>query len=267
MDSLGDRMKRYESVSNMVLTPKSPVIVRVDGRSFHNFLRESEKPFDDRVIFAMVGAANEVSKQISGFKLAYVASDEASFYFDDCKSIESNAWYGNNLQKIVSVTASLFTGYFNHYYFSEESVGERGYAVFDARAFVIPEDDLPNYFVWRSQDWHRNSLQMLARHVLPAGDLDGVKTGEIHEKLREKGVIWDVLPEIYRYGTWVTPKSTNVEDGVVMPNNFHSREDYYSLSAFFGRPIQIVNEDENKGEDAVNTDGNVEPVPTPGDVG
>ena len=37
MQNLGDRMKRYEFVARRYLTPKVPVIIRVDGRAFHTF--------------------------------------------------------------------------------------------------------------------------------------------------------------------------------------------------------------------------------------
>ena len=38
-DSLGDRMKTYESVSKSYLTRKTPVIIRLDGCHFHTFTK------------------------------------------------------------------------------------------------------------------------------------------------------------------------------------------------------------------------------------
>lgn len=42
MKSLSDRMKRYEAASQLVLTPRMPLIVRVDGRA------REPGPGDDR---------------------------------------------------------------------------------------------------------------------------------------------------------------------------------------------------------------------------
>lgn len=44
--SLGDRMKRYESVSKNFLMRRQPAIIRLDGKAFHTFTRGFHKPFD-----------------------------------------------------------------------------------------------------------------------------------------------------------------------------------------------------------------------------
>ena len=49
-DSLGDRMKRYENVNRTYLTRRTPVIIRVDGKAFHTFTKEFQKPFDNIMI-------------------------------------------------------------------------------------------------------------------------------------------------------------------------------------------------------------------------
>lgn len=79
-------MKRYESVSDLQLTPRSCVIVRVDGNAFHTFtkrIRQSNDDpilFDQKFIFSMRDAAMDTASRMQGFKLAYIQSDEASFY-------------------------------------------------------------------------------------------------------------------------------------------------------------------------------------------
>ena len=45
-DSLGDRMKMYESVPKTYLMKRTPVIIRLDGKAFHTFTRGLNKPFD-----------------------------------------------------------------------------------------------------------------------------------------------------------------------------------------------------------------------------
>ena len=46
--TIGDRMKNnYENITRYYLTRRMPVIIRVDGRSFHTFTKGFKKPFDD----------------------------------------------------------------------------------------------------------------------------------------------------------------------------------------------------------------------------
>jgi tRNA(His) guanylyltransferase len=47
-DSLGDRMKGYESVSRNFLTHRVPAIIRLDGKAFHTFTKGMEKTFRPR---------------------------------------------------------------------------------------------------------------------------------------------------------------------------------------------------------------------------
>ncbi len=76
-DSLGDRMKTYESVGRHYLVSKCPVIVRVDGRAFHTLTAKLDKPFDRSLIDCMVSSTISVADSMQGCKLAYTQSDEA----------------------------------------------------------------------------------------------------------------------------------------------------------------------------------------------
>ena len=49
-DSLGDRMKKYEYITRTHLVPRTPVIIRLDGRAFHTFTKGFKRPFD--LVFA-----------------------------------------------------------------------------------------------------------------------------------------------------------------------------------------------------------------------
>ena len=39
MDSLGDRLKKYEDVNRHYVIPRMPVIIRIDGKSFHSWTK------------------------------------------------------------------------------------------------------------------------------------------------------------------------------------------------------------------------------------
>ena len=114
--SLGDRMKKYEAAYDYCLTPRSPLVVRVDGRSFHTFLRHAERPFDSLVISSMVHAAKATAKEMQGFKLAYVQSDECTFVLTDYDDLNTQGWFDYRLSKVVSIAASTFSVAFNDRY-------------------------------------------------------------------------------------------------------------------------------------------------------
>ncbi len=78
VDPLGDRMKRYEKATRTVVTPRTPVIIRVDGKSFHTYTRELKDPFDRRLSDAMERAAVKMCEGIQGAQCAYTQSDEIS---------------------------------------------------------------------------------------------------------------------------------------------------------------------------------------------
>lgn len=185
---LAARIKRYEAAYNQQLTPRSCLFVRVDGKAFHTFTRGCDKPFDDPLRAAMVAAAVETSRQMQGFKLAYHQSDEVTFLLTDFDTHQSQGWFGYELNKIVSISASLFTAWFNDMWARGHERGD--VALFDSRAFIVPLDDAPNVFVWRQQDWHRNSVQMLARAHYSHKQLLGLSVPSMHEMLHEKGINW-----------------------------------------------------------------------------
>lgn len=225
-DSLGDRMKGYENISRFYLTRRSPVIIRVDGKAFHTFTRGLKRPFDDILMSVMQETAKYLCKNISGCKLAYVQSDEISLLITDYDTIDTQAWFDNNLQKIVSVSASLATLAFNDFwsaavdceieaantapFTSDENnyimtiSDKRFKATFDSRAFIIPKDEVCNYFIWRQQDATRNSIQSLAQANFPHKELIGLNSSKLQDKLiLEKSINWNDLPVPCKRGVCV----------------------------------------------------------------
>jgi len=205
--SLGDRMKLYERASDHHFTPNSPVVIRVDGKAFHTFLRHADQPFDERFMDAMRMTTAATATHMQGFKLAYTQSDEATFLVTDYDRHESQGWFDYSLNKIVSITASTFTGYFNRFYTLEDDarIVEQTIGFFDARAFVVPVSDVSNVFVWRQQDWERNSVQMLARAHFSHKQCQNRNLPTLHGMLSEKGVVWARdLNEVEKYGCYVT---------------------------------------------------------------
>lgn len=223
-DSLGDRMKKYEGVSKYRLLDKTPVILRVDGKAFHTFTRGMNKPYDEILIEAMVLAGEQTAKEMMGFVLGYHQSDEFSFYINNTKKLTSEAWFGNEVQKLCSITASTFTANFN------EILGTR--ARFDCRAFNIPLDDVPNYFIWRQQDWIRNSVQMLTGHYFSHKQLQNKSQSDMHEMLHGLGINWGNLNNHLKNGTFISNRD----------ERFSSKQNYESLMTM----VEYLNKDNDE---------------------
>lgn len=198
--SLGDRMKAYEHAWRVVLPRRVPVIIRVDGKAFHTLTRHCDKPFDDELMASMDRVAVELCEEIQGACLAFVQSDEVSVLIIGHRTIDTQPWLANGLQKQCSISASIATREFNRGVVSAQDA-----ALFDARVFLMPEDEVCNYFIWRQQDATRNSIQMVARAHFSHRECDNKNTSELQALLHSrKGINWNDLPVAQKRGRCVT---------------------------------------------------------------
>lgn len=229
-DHLGDRMKGYyEDRYRISLTRRTPVIIRVDGKAFSTFTKGLKKPWDYVVTEAMNETAIALCEEIMGCKLAYVQSDEISLLLTDYDTVDMDAWFDYNLQKVVSVAASIATMVFNREFStlsdpevisdlkgftSDPNIIEKisaadvydqklDIAMFDARAFNIPMSEVCNYFIWRQKDAIRNSVEALGREVFSQSELYKKKVPDVIEMLKTRGVDWEDLPLTYQRGCCV----------------------------------------------------------------
>lgn len=85
-----------------------------------------------------------------------------------------------------------------------ESASEKG-AMFDARCFSIPKEEVCNYFIWRQQDATRNSIQMVAQANFSHKQLQGVPCDELQEMLwQEKNINWNDFETVKKRGSCCT---------------------------------------------------------------
>jgi tRNA(His) 5'-end guanylyltransferase len=207
-DKLGDRMKEYENISRIYFTRRTPLILRIDGRAFHTFTKGFEKPHDQILKDSMSKTAIFLCNNIQGVKIAYIQSDEISLLLTDYDDIKTDAWFGKNLQKMVSLSASIATLGFNKIYrdvirrypdgflLSDEEQKKRDLydrrldtATFDSRAFILPKEEVTNYFIWRQNDATRNAIQGLGQKHFSHKEIQNINTSDMQEKLfSEKGI-------------------------------------------------------------------------------
>ena len=219
-DSLGDRMKSYEQPFDAVLPPRMPTIIRLDGNCFHTFCRKMYKPFDTEFIYNMQCLAIELCQRISTVQIAYVQSDEITLLLHPYKRLVSQPWFGNRVNKMVSISAGMASSIFTQYY--------NKFAAFDSRVFVLPEFEVVNNFIWRQNDASRNSLSALAHHHFSHKSLQGKNHSDMHEMLHGIGINWNDLPTTQKRGSCIIEN----EDGWYIDNEipiFTQDRDYIGV--------------------------------------
>ncbi len=222
---LGDRMKGYENVNRNYLPRRTYTLIRVDGRAFHTYTRTLDRPYDVDFMNCMKSVMVNLYRHCQNFKLAYVQSDEVSVLLSDFDQLNTEPWFGGNIQKIASITASVATSAFNNAVRITDQrrvsngqepkfVDHNGLplvdAMFDSRVWTIPEQpEVANYFQWRWRDAVRNSRQMLGQAHFSQRELNGINTSDLLDKLvEEKGVNWHDEPEDFKYGTFLVPTTS-----------------------------------------------------------
>lgn len=220
-DALGKRMKEnYEQRSKTSLVRRMPVAIRLDGKAFHSFTKGLKKPFDDILMKAMQETTKALCENIQGCVFGYTQSDEITLILQDYKTLNTEAWFNYEVQKMCSISASICTYYFNKYfnfyvqnYLAAEDDVEyinilkrkiNTPAFFDSRVFNIPKEEVTNMIYWRQADATRNSIQMLGQANFNQKKLNGKSCAIIQEMLfTEKGINWNDLPTPKKRGSSV----------------------------------------------------------------
>lgn len=229
--TLGDRMKSYyEDRTRFYLTRRLPIIIRLDGKSFHTYTKGLDKPFDEGLMEDMKETTKFLCENIMGAKCGYTQSDEISILVTDFDKEESQAWFDNNVQKMCSIAASLATAKFNELrvlrtiqpkYLDEvgqfdSNILKSKLAFFDARVFQIPEfEEVVNYFIWRQRDAERNSISALAQSLFSHKELNKKNTSQMQDMCWEKGQNWNDLSINKKRGSFIT-KQIFVNDKLVI---------------------------------------------------
>lgn len=215
-DDLGTRMKEfYEVVPKTKLMRRTPVAIRLDGRSFHTFTKGFAKPFDKVLMKSMQETMKYLCENIQGCVLGYTQSDEITLILVDYKNLNSSAWFDYEVQKLCSISASMATLKFNKEFnktaedfiiFYLLNKDEKDHidalnkarnkgAMFDARCFNIPKEEVTNLILWRELDAIRNSIEMVGHTYFTPSELHGKTCEDIKNMLMtEKNFDWAKLP-------------------------------------------------------------------------
>ena len=199
-------MKGYEEACATHLPRRMPVIMRLDGKAFHSLTQDCARPFDRLFSDVMGTTALELCKEVQGTVLAYYQSDEISLLIHNYKTLTTQPWFDNNVQKMVSVSAAAASVEFTKLWGPP--------ALFDSRIFVLPEAEVCNYFIWRQQDAVRNSIIMLTRSMYSHKECDAKNGNEMQEMCFQKGQNWNNVLTRWKRGACVykNAEGTWIED-------------------------------------------------------
>lgn len=245
---LAKRMKGYEERNRYYLQRRMPVILRLDMRAGHSFTKGFERPFDEVFIKSMQETAKYLCENIQGCKLSYQQSDEITLVLVDYDKLNTDCFFDYRVDKLCSIAASMATvafnrafkknidtyskskaviGYSKQYYGDYENANEqldiyrkavdKG-AMFDARCFNIPKEEVTNLVYWRQLDASRNSIQMVGQANFSHKELQNKSCNDIQDMLMtQKGINWNDLPTYQKRGSCCVRNKIVIEsDGVMV---------------------------------------------------
>ncbi|MBR5687022.1 MAG: hypothetical protein IKX36_03590 [Prevotella sp.] len=187
-------MRKFEQSLDRTMLEGIYVVARLDGHGFTRLTKKEwdlEKPFDIRFRDAMIDTTKHLMD--CGFRMiyGYTQSDEISLLFH-----LKDSTFGRKERKLISILASEASVAF--------SMHTGRAAVFDNRLIPLPTaENVADYFRWRQEDAHRNSLNShcywaLRKEGVSANAaqkrLSGISTSEKNEILFERGINYNDLP-------------------------------------------------------------------------
>ena len=199
-DELDKKMRVYEQSLDQPIVPGIYLVARLDGRGFTKLTKDVchfEAPFDERFRDLMTDTAKGLFD--CGFRViyAYTESDEISLLFAPDEDS-----FGRKVRKYNSTLAAEASAVFSL------ALGRK--ATFDCRMVPLPNIELiQDYFRWRQEDAHRNSLNSWCYWTLrkngksvheATGILKGKGVSFKNELLFSYGINYDQLPSWQKRG-------------------------------------------------------------------
>lgn len=236
---LAERMKGYEKRNRYYLQRRMPVILRLDMRAGHSFTKGFERPFDEVFIKSMQETAQYLCENIQNCKLSYQQSDEITLLLVDYDKLNTDCFFDYRVDKLCSIAASMATMVFNNIFSKyvkkfdlELAYNDNGIdteenrklwgiykkalnkgAMFDARCFNIPKEEVTNLVYWRQLDASRNSIQMVGQANFSHKELQNKSCNDIQDMfMTQKGINWNDLPTYQKRGSCCVKENHFIEN-------------------------------------------------------
>ena len=189
-------MKDFEVYSSLKVPKNSKIIIRLDGRSFHQLAHDLNlvKPYDENFYTVISKVCEDLFKEFSPL-FVYTFSDEISLLLDSIP-------FEGRIEKINSVIASFAASSFVMHYDTQFKKPP----AFDSRVIPITDGDILRYFKWRQDESWRNCVNAYGISYMKskysnreANDkIKGMNLSDIHELLFQNGIN---LNDVYTYKT------------------------------------------------------------------
>ena len=210
-------MKDYETFSNLKVPKSTRIILRLDGRTFHNLSSKLnfEKPYDSNFSKSMVEVAKDIFKEFSPL-FVYTFSDELNILLSEIP-------FSRRIEKLNSVFPSLASSSLTlqlQKNFSNKHEKLDFLVSFDSRIIPVANEDVCSYFKWRQDEAWRNYVNSYGYWVLredlskdeASEKLKGLKSPDIHELLfSKKGINLNEMPNWQKRGVALYKKKKSIK--------------------------------------------------------
>ena len=225
-DALGERMRQnYEYPYRFFFTKRTPVVIRIDMNNAHNFTSFMKRPFDPIFVESMHNTGIALCEQLTNVEFAYIQADEINLLLIDYKKLTTGQWQSGNVQKMVSLAASITTIEFNKAYTHailshseldaeaiEQYTSRINKMIFDACAFNIPESEVINYFIHRQTECSKNSVYTAGSYYFTPDKIQNSSNTAIQDKLKSIGINWNSYPAFFKRGVCTKKEEYTVHD-------------------------------------------------------
>ncbi|MCL2157379.1 MAG: guanylyltransferase [Methanobrevibacter sp.] len=213
-------MKDYETFSNFKVPKSSRIILRLDGRRFHNLSLKLnfEKPYDIHFYKSMIEVAKDIFREFSPLFI-YTFSDEINILLSEIP-------FSRRIEKLNSVFPSLASSSLtlqlkkNFNKKNHNSDFSDFLISFDSRIIPVAIEDVYSYFKWRQDESWRNFVNSYGYWVLrenlskeeASEKLNGLKSSDIHEYLySKKGINLNEMPTWQKRGVALYKKKKTIK--------------------------------------------------------
>ena len=204
MDALGDRCKKLEMAeAGRRSMPGLPLIARLDGRAFHTFTRNLERPYDARMSRLMIETTRFLVGELNA-RVGYTQSDEITLAWYEPSDSTSAYPFDGRYQKMTSVLAGLASAFFCKMMMSSMPEKQEATPCFDCRVWQVPTlKEALEVFVWREDDATKNSISMAASAYYDDATLKNKDGSAKQELLFQKGINWNDYPAFFKRGSYL----------------------------------------------------------------